>query len=199
MIARARSGSGHSKCASRRRSNRMARRRVSRCRAATPVRRRVRPSTSRRGSPARAVGAAVRVAREVVLQHLLRDRRGDRAAAAAGVLDEDGDRDLGLLDRREGDEPGVVARFRARLPARPRSPSVDRPATCRSCRRPRRARTRAFLPVPRSRLTTSRSASRTCCERRSARRRRVAEHLGLDLLDARVPSGASTRFTKCGR
>src|SRR5512135_3325959 len=46
---------------------------------------------------------------EVGLQHFLRDRRRDRAAAAVGVLDEGGDGDGRILGRREGDEPGVVA------------------------------------------------------------------------------------------
>ena len=40
------------------------------------------------------------------LQHLLGDRRGDVAAeAAVRALDGDGDRDLRVVDRREGDEP----------------------------------------------------------------------------------------------
>ena len=45
-----------------------------------------------------------------MLEHALDDRRGDRPAAAARVLDDAGDGDLGRVDGGEGDEPGVIPR-----------------------------------------------------------------------------------------
>src|SRR5262245_36601 len=51
------------------------------------------------------------IAPEVARQHLLHDGRRDRATVLAGVLDDARHGDLGCLDRREGDEPGVVLRL----------------------------------------------------------------------------------------
>src|SRR3954463_13018619 len=53
-------------------------------------------------------GLAFALAEQVVVEHLARDRRR-RARAESRVLDHHGERDLGILDRREGDEERVVA------------------------------------------------------------------------------------------
>src|SRR5262249_39506539 len=47
-------------------------------------------------------------AREIALDHLLRDGRGRRAVMLSGVLGEDGDGYSRVINRCERDEPGVV-------------------------------------------------------------------------------------------
>src|SRR5882672_3478613 len=48
------------------------------------------------------------LAEQIEVEHLPRDRRGG-ARAEPGILDQNGERDRGLVGRREGDEERVVA------------------------------------------------------------------------------------------
>src|ERR1700675_1735990 len=82
LTARAKSGRSHSKWTSSRRSNRIGLLRL-----------------GRRTLPTG----------EVSIEDLLRDGRRDGPAVLARMLDQHGDRELRILDGREGDEPGVVA------------------------------------------------------------------------------------------
>ena len=93
---------------------------------------------------------------EVAREHLARDRRRRRAAVLAGVLDQHRDRDLGIVDRREGDEPGVVA-----LLARPAaSDSILSPPARPTCEVP------VLPPTSMPRQPARSSRCRACCSRR---------------------------------
>src|SRR5213595_562575 len=164
LTANARSGRSHSKCVISRRSKRIG-----------LLGRRCRPL----------------VAAEVVGEDLLHDGRGEGAAPAARVLDDAGDRYLGRVEGREGDEPRVFAHH---LGAAVRARSSPILTTCEVPVFPATSMpgTRAFFPVPLSLITTSRMPSRTCA---SVLFLKCASPSTSGSTSSTVPSGLTTRFT----
>ena len=81
-------------------------------------------STGRGRAGALAVSGLVDVlAEQIEVEHLARDRRCG-ARAEPGVLDQHGERDPGIVGRREGDEERVVAHGALR----PSPRSISRPS-----------------------------------------------------------------------